>query len=420
MKNIFFLLILLTINNLDYSKKTNGDILIEWGKNNSVYISNKIKLNYTNENTKNFYVKKKIDVNEILISIPQNLLLNIDSALKLSSSKIKKQFEKYKTQKFKQILNNSTELFYQRIEHSFLAYLMTIANKNKSPKNKLYQFYKYFFDTCETNLDNNPLYFSTEQIRPFLFSLLGNEIIQTREAFEEEYITLQSQITKNKFDLDEYIKYRLFTYNKLVNMTGTSSIVPFFDIIETNPVTFNLKINYEVQNQTLNLYALKEIKRGQKLSLAVVQMTNMGSFITYGKTYEENKNFLESFKISKISALYLREKNMNLMLANPNLIDIMKPKFYEELIPDYMELSKLMKGDGSSVSALRLIIDNMESLKRQYEKVTMSSLMKNFFDLKVVERIASILETEKNFLNKKIRDLKKVLSYVDKGKKTDL
>ena len=420
MKNIFFLLILLTINNLDYSKKTNGDILIEWGKNNSVYISNKIKLNYTNENTKNFYVKKKIEVNEILISIPQNLLLNIDSALKLSSSKIKKQFEKYKTQKFKQILNNSTELFYQRIEHSFLAYLMTIANKNKSPKNKLYQFYKYFFDTCETNLDNNPLYFSTEQIRPFLFSLLGNEIIQTREAFEEEYITLQSQITKNKFDLDEYIKYRLFTYNKLVNMTGTSSIVPFFDIIETNPVTFNLKINYEVQNQTLNLYALKEIKRGQKLSLAVVQMTNMGSFITYGKTYEENKNFLESFKISKISALYLREKNMNLMLANPNLIDIMKPKFYEELIPDYMELSKLMKGDGSSVSALKLIIDNMESLKRQYEKVTMSSLMKNFFDLKVVESIASILETEKNFLSKKIRDLKKVLSYVDKGKKTDL
>jgi len=420
MKNIFFLLILLTINNLDYSKKTNGDILIEWGKNNSVYISNKIKLNYTNENTKNFYVKKKIDVNEILISIPQNLLLNIDSALKLSSSKIKKQFEKYKTQKFKQILNNSSELFYQRIEHSFLAYLMTIANKNKSPKNKLYQFYKYFFDTCETNLDNNPLYFSTEQIRPFLFSLLGNEIIQTREAFEEEYITLQSQITKNKFDLDEYIKYRLFTYNKLVNMTGTSSIVPFFDIIETNPVTFNLKINYEVQNQTLNLYALKEIKRGQKLSLAVVQMTNMGSFITYGKTYEENKNFLESFKISKISALYLREKNMNLMLANPNLIDIMKPKFYEELIPDYMELSKLMKGDGSSVSALKLIIDNMESLKRQYEKVTMSSLMKNFFDLKVVESIASILETEKNFLSKKIRDLKKVLSYVDKGKKTDL
>ena len=68
------------------------------------------------------------------------------------------------------------------------------------------QFYKYFFETIETNLDNNPLYFSTDQIRPFLFSLLANEIIHTRDAFEEEYITLQNQITKNKFELDEYIK----------------------------------------------------------------------------------------------------------------------------------------------------------------------------------------------------------------------
>ena len=205
-----------------------------------------------------------------------------------------------------------------------------------------------------------------------------------------------------------------------VNPVSHSNIGDIAIFYATCKFLNNANLSYEVKNQTLNLYALKEIKRGQKLSLAVVQMTNMGSFITYGKTYEENKNFLESFKISKISALYLREKNMNLMLANPNLIDIMKPKFYEELIPDYMELSKLMKGDGSSVSALKLIIDNMESLKRQYEKVTMSSLMKNFFDLKVVESIASILETEKNFLSKKIRDLKKVLSYVDKGKKTDL
>ena len=231
---------------------------------------------------------------------------------------------------------------------------------------------------------------------------------------------MQSQITKNKFDLDEYIKYRLFTYNKLVNMTGTSSIIPFFDIIDTNPVSFNLKINYDTKNQTLNLYAINEIKHGQKLLLAVVQMTNMGSFITYGKTYDENKNFLESFKIAEISALFLKEKNLNPMLANSNLIDLMKPRFYEDAIPNYIELSKMMKGDGSSVSALKLLIENIESLRRQYDEVTMSVLMKNFFDLKVVENIKSILDTEKNFLDKKLRDLRKILSYVDKEKKSDL
>ena len=421
MKNIFFLLILLlTIFNFTHSKKTNYDSLLEWGKNNSVYISNKIKINYTNENTKNFYVKKNINPGEILISVPQNLLLNINSALKLSSSKIKKQFEKYKQQKFNPAIHNSSDLFNQRIENSFLAYLMTMANKNKSKKNKLYQLYKYFFDTCETNLDNFPLFFTTDQIRIFLFSLLGNELIQTKSVFEEEYTTLQSQISKKEFEFEEYIKYRLFTYNKLVNISGTSSIIPFIDIIETNPITFNLQVNYTFENQSISLFANKEIKKKEKLVLAMVEMTNMASFIIYGKTYEENKNYLEHFKIARISPYFLKEKNLNPMFANSNLIDLMKPRFYDELIPEYMEISKMLKGDGSSVSALKLLIENIETLRKQYTQVTTSALMKNFFDLKVVGNINSILDTEKNFLDKKIRELKKILSYVDKEKKSDL
>ena len=127
MKKIFCFLILLILYNYIQSEKTKYDYLIEWGKNNSVYISNKIEINYTNENTKNFYVTDMIKPEEIIISIPQKLLLNIDSALKLSSSKIKKQYETYKKQKFKDILNNRSELYNQRIENSFLAYMMTIA-----------------------------------------------------------------------------------------------------------------------------------------------------------------------------------------------------------------------------------------------------------------------------------------------------
>jgi len=420
MKKIFLFLILLTAYNLSHSKKTDYDYLIEWGKNNSVFISDKIKINYTNENTKNFYVKETIEPNEIIISIPENLLLNINSALKLSSNKFQKQFEKYKKQKFKQAKNNSSELFNQRIENSFLAYIITMANLNKSPKNKLYQFYKYFFDTCETNLDKFPLFYSTDQIRPFLFSLFSNELIQTREAFEEEYTILQSQITKKQFDLDEYLKYRLFTYNKLVNISEQSSIVPFVDILDTNPVSFNLQVRYLQDNHTVNVISNQEINPEQKLILAVVEMTNMASLIVYGRIYEENKNFLETFKISKISPIFLRSKNMNLMLSNSNLMDLMKPKFYDEVIPEYMELSKMMNGDGSSVSALKLLVENIEEFRKQYDDVTTSVLMKNFFDTEIVYNIKSVLDTEKNFLDKKIKQLKKIVSYVDTNIKNKL
>ena len=422
MKNHFFLLILfLTIYNFSDNKKTDYDYLLEWGKNHSVYISNKLGINYTNENNKNFYVKKKINPDEIIISIPKDILLNIDSALKLSPSSVKKQYEKYKQEEFKEVSYKNNEVLFQRIENSFLAYLITLANKNKSKKNKLYQFFKYFFNTLETNFDRFPLFYSTDQINIFLFSLFGNEIIHTRNLFEEEYNVLNNNIAKKSFDQDEYLKYRLFTYNKLVNISGSSSIVPFIDILDTNPVNFNLQINYTNENQSLSVISSKEIKPKNKLVIAMVEMTNMASLIIYGKTFEESKNYLESFKIAKISALFLHEKKLNPMASDAGLIDLMKPKYYEKMIPQYMELSKLLKEDASSVSAVKLILEYLVFFRGLYDKITTGILLKKFFDINLVNDIKSILETETNFLDKKIRELKKFLTYVDKDEnKNDL
>ena len=422
MKNhFFFFFLFLTIYNFSDNKKTDYDYLLEWGKNHSVYISNKLGINYTNENNKNFYVKKKINPDEIIISIPKDILLNIDSALKLSPSSVKKQYEKYKQEEFKEVSYKNNEVLFQRIENSFLAYLITLANKNKSKKNKLYQFFKYFFNTLETNFDRFPLFYSTDQINIFLFSLFGNEIIHTRNLFEEEYNVLNNNIAKKSFDQDEYLKYRLFTYNKLVNISGSSSIVPFIDILDTNPVNFNLQINYTYENQSLSVISSKEIKPKNKLVIAMVEMTNMASLIIYGKTFEESKNYLESFKIAKISALFLHEKKLNPMASDAGLIDLMKPKYYEKMIPQYMELSKLLKGDASSVSAVKLILEYLVFFRGLYDKITTGILLKKFFDINLVNDIKSILETETNFLDKKIRELKKFLTYVDKDEnKNDL
>ena len=205
-----------------------------------------------------------------------------------------------------------------------------------------------------------------------------------------------------------------------MNISEQSSIVPFVDILDTNPVSFNLQVRYLQDNHTVNVISNQEINPEQKLILAVVEMTNMASLIVYGRIYEENKNFLETFKISKISPIFLRSKNMNLMLSNSNLMDLMKPKFYDEVIPDYMELSKMMNGDGSSVSALKLLVENIEEFRKQYDDVTTSVLMKNFFDTEIVYNIKSVLDTEKNFLDKKIKQLKKIVSYVDTNKKNKL
>ena len=284
-KFFVFLFIVLEIINCN---KNAYEQLLEWGKNNSVYISDKIEMNYINENKKEYKVKEAIKEGEIIISIPKGLLLNIDSALKLSNSKIKKQYETYKNKILSEKTNNKNEnenenIRLIRIQQSFLAYLMTTANKNKSPKNKFYEFYKYFFNTFETNLEKYPLFYNSGQLRLLLFSLFGVEIIQVKNMFEEEHKTFEKDIYKKSLDQDEYIKYRIFTFNKFVNITEMSSIIPFADMIETNPFNYNLKLNHTQQNDSISVIATKKIEPKDKLLVAVVQMTNSASFITYGK-----------------------------------------------------------------------------------------------------------------------------------------
>ena len=102
----FFIFIINHTYVLSRNKKTNYDLLLEWGKN-SVYVTDKIAMNYTDENNNNYYVKQEIKKGEVIISVPTAILFNIESALKLSGRKIKKQFEEYKKQNFDTKTDNS-------------------------------------------------------------------------------------------------------------------------------------------------------------------------------------------------------------------------------------------------------------------------------------------------------------------------
>jgi hypothetical protein len=417
---IIALVLVIIISDILTQKKNDYDLLLEWGKNNSVFISDKIAMNYTNENIKNYYVKKKIKKDETIMSIPRKILLNIDSALNLSNPKIKKQFEIYKKEDFRNKQKDGiNEILPYRIDQSFLAYLMTIANKNKSPKSKFYQFYKYFFNTFETDVEKYPIFYNTDQIRLLMFSLFGNELMETKEMFDEEYDILQRKIYKKNLDQDEYYKHRIFSFNKLVNISGVSSLVPFLDMIETHPINYNLQVNYTESNDSLAIVAIKDITVKDKLFISVVQMQNSNSLITYGKVYNENKHYVESFKIAKVFTNFLREKKLDPFLASTEIVDLTEKNYYKQILPIYTDLSIHLKEDGSKTSALRLFLENMQSIRKTYDTITPSVLYKNFFQTKYVLNVKSVLDTEKYYLDKKIRELKILINKVAANKELD-
>ena len=132
--------------------------------------------------------------------------------------------------------------------------------------------------------------------------------MQIKEMFGEEYEILEKEIYKKLIDLDEYYRYRIFIFNKLVNISNASSIIPFVVMLETNPINFNLEINYTLEKDSICVFASKDIKIKDKLNLAVVQMTNSNSLITYGKVYKENKKYVEQFRVPIVSINFLRDK----------------------------------------------------------------------------------------------------------------
>jgi hypothetical protein len=195
MKFLTFQIILIGIfiQNI-YSGSKDFDTLLKWGKKNGLVFSDKIEMNYTSENIKNYVVKEEIPKNESIMTIPTELLLNIKNALSLAGPKMKKAYEKYQKAKFEY----TNDFLQYRIQQSFIAYLMYSANKYKSDKNQFYQFYKNFFNTFETNLDSNPLLYNAEQFNLLTSTLVGNEIFQIKTLFEEELNILNKKIFPKK------------------------------------------------------------------------------------------------------------------------------------------------------------------------------------------------------------------------------
>ena len=411
--NLLIISILLFISNISCKTTKDYDLLLEWGLNHSVFISDKIGINYTSENLKNFYVKEEIDKNETIMIIPKELILNIKSALDLYGPKTKKLYQKYKKEKFEYV---NSFLSY-RIQQSFLSYLMLQGNKHD---NKFHKYFQYFMNTFESNLDSFPIFYNNEQFGLLTMSQFGNEIFQTKTLMEEEYNILDQKVLSKGLDYDEYLKYRTFTLSKGNNITGLCSLIPFVDILDIHPTKYNLKLDFNLSDYGVKVISTKKIKMRRRLRLKVDTIQNSNSLIFYGRTFKELENTVSTFSVPYISSQYLTEKNMDQSLAINDKIELTHEKFYEEAMKTYMDFSKKIKEDGSPLSALNIFKDNLNAMRKKYDDVTTSQIHKTFFTRKDIENVKRVLNTEKRFYDEKMKILDTLIDWTIKNQtKTD-
>ena len=408
--SIIILAILLSIANINAKSTKDYDLLLEWGLNHSVFISDKIGINYTSENLKNFYVKEDIDKNETIMIIPPELVLNIKSALNLYGPKTKKLYDKYKKAKFEYV----NDFLKYRIQQSFLAYLLLTGEKHNN--NKFHKYFQYFTNTFESNLDNYPVFYNNEQFGLLTMSQFGNEIYQAKMIYEEEYGILDQKVLSKGLDYDEYLKYRTLVLSKGNNITGLCSLIPFVDILDIHPTKYNVKLSFNMSDYGVRVYSTKKIKMKRRLRLKIDAGQNSGSLIYYGRTFKELENSVNTFQVPYISSQYLTEKNMDQSLAINEKLDLAHEKFYEEAMKTYMDFSKKIKQDGSPLSALYIFKDNLMAMRKKYDEVSTSQIHKAFFTMRDIENVKRIINLEKRFYDEKMKVLDVLIDYTINNK----
>ena len=396
--------------------KNTYDYLLEWGLNNSLMISNKLGMRYTNENNKTYYAKEEIPEYTLIMDIPFKIMLNIDNALELlNNKKLNKLYSEYQ----KTVFEISVGFLPASLDQSFLSYLIYLVTHRPKhyKKTKFYQYFHYLLDTFETNLDSYPIFYNRNQLKLLQGSLSYMETLLIRELFKEEVDKLEHVYKQKSIDLDEYIRFRTLTVTKSLNISNVTSIIPFIDMFASDPIDFNVNFKLNETNNNLYVYTTKKIKRGDILYLRSGNFSNIKRFILYGETFEKMKDHIDSYQIPLVTNKMVEEldEDEQISYLNEN-IELNKKKFYKNALKQYKKLSKRKKEDGSDLSAYNLFLKNLEMFRENFNHIKTSDIYKEFFNLKDISNVIRVLDLEKNFLDKKLDILRK---FIDKLKKKE-
>ena len=267
---IFFLILNnFIIPNKNYSNaysEPDYESLLKWGLNNSLYINNKIKL-ITSDDERHYMANVDISKGEIIFDIPPKITLTINNSILLfNSENIINKYNNYITEYLK---SNQTLDDISHIDQSFIAYLLYISNKTKSNEAiNFYENYKYLYYIFEDDLTHLPSFYTDEQINIFLnYTSFGSVFELMNIYLMGEVNILEKKIFKEKINLEEYFRYRFLLVQKSYNISNITTVVPYIDFIKRDFSLNNINCKLVVKKKHIKIKAIKNIKKGELLTI---------------------------------------------------------------------------------------------------------------------------------------------------------
>ena len=310
----------------------------------------KLEIHFYTDDYRGVLAKNDIYKNEIIMTIPKECLISLETVLNTSYGKTIGEFM-YKE------LNSP--------KHCLLSSFLLYEEKNKN--------YKYYFDLLPKDYSNFPIFYKKSELEYLKGSPFLDQILEKKEDMKNDYNKLCEYLPNfNQFSFSKFCKARVLISSRIfgisINRKKTDVLVPFADLLNHKRPK-QTQWYYDDNLESFVIQAIEDIKEGNEIFDSYGKKTNARFLLNYGFCLDDNDtseylltiNFNEKYplfdikkKIFKNEYEYNYKINRNFCLNN---------NFYESQIVELLGFLRFILYDGDMNKLFNIINSNENEME---------------------------------------------------------
>ena len=293
----------------------------------------KLEIHFYTDNYRGVTAKSNISKNEIIMTIPKECLISLETVFETSYGKKINEFM-YKE------LNSP--------KHCLLSSFLLYEEKNKK--------YKYYFDLLPKDYSNFPIFYKNNELEYLKGSPFYAQILEKKEDIKKDYNKLCEHLPDfNQFSFSKFCKARVLISSRIfgisINSKKTDVLVPFADLLNHKRPK-QTQWFYDDNLESFVIQAIDDIKEGNEIFDSYGKKTNARFLLNYGFCLEENDtseyllniDFNNNYPLFDIKKQVFRNEFENNNNINRNFC--LNNNIYESQIIELLSFLRFILFDG--------------------------------------------------------------------------
>ena len=304
----------------------------------------KLEIHFYTDDYRGVLAKGNILKDEIIMTIPKECLISLETALETSYGK-----------KIGEFMYNELNSPKHCLLSSFLLY------EEKNPK------YKYYFDLLPKDFSNFPIFYTNKELEYLKGSPFLSQILEKKEDMKSDYNKICEYLPDFKqFSYLKFIEARVLISSRIfgisINENKTDVLAPFADLLNHKRPR-QTQWYFDDNLQSFVIQATENIKEGNEIFDSYGKKTNARFLLNYGFCLDDNDtseylltiNFNDTYPMFDLKKNFFQNEFELVRTFNLN------NNFYESQIIELLSFLRFILFDGD-INDLYNAINSSENI----------------------------------------------------------